>query len=168
MKSSYVFTNLLKDSCECLGISKLEKWRLPSTAVIKGCILINLKSISKLFSLFLLSQSLIILMVFIDNKKARVYLPVSFLSKISNIQHMKVGYSSFPFLSSDILNISMHNTNKAETYNKSRFLFGAQYSTYATKKKLKRKRITIIPYPKIREPLVFSLWFTHDTCSRKA
>lgn len=61
----------------------------------------------------------------------------------------------------------MHNTNKAKTYDKSRFFFGAQYSTYATKKKLKRKRITIISYPKIRELLVFSLQFTHDTFSRE-
>lgn len=63
----------------------------------------------------------------------------------------------------------MHNTNKAETYDKSRFFFGAQDSTYATEKKLKKKkRITIISYPKIREPFIFSSWFTHDTCPREA
>lgn len=76
---------------------------------------------------------------------------------MSNIHYVKVGFSSFPFLGSNISNTSMHDTNKAETYDKSRFFFGAQYSTYATKKKLKRKRITIIPHSKIRRPLVFSL-----------
>lgn len=70
---------------------------------------------------------------------------------------MKVDSSPFPFLSSDISNTSMHNANKAETYDKSRLFFGAQYSTYATKKKLKRKRTTIISHPKVKERPVFSL-----------
>lgn len=76
---------------------------------------------------------------------------------MSNIQDMKVGQSLFPFLSSYISNSSVHNANMAETYDKSRFFFGAQYSTYATKKKLKRKRRTIISYPNTRGVLVFSL-----------
>lgn len=63
---------------------------------------------------------------------------------MSNIQYVKVGLSSFPFSGSYISNTSMQNTNKAETYDKSRFFFGAQYSTYATKKELEGKRTAII------------------------
>lgn len=94
---------------------------------------------------------------FFLNEKASIYLSVLFSSSMSNILYVKVGLSSFPFSRSYISNASMQNINEAETYDKSRFFFGAQYSTYATKKKLKGKRIKIIPYSKIRKLLVFSL-----------
>lgn len=76
---------------------------------------------------------------------------------MSNIHYAKVGLSSFPLSGSYISNTSMQNTSKAETYDKSRFFFGAQYSTYATKKKLQGKRIKIILYSKIGNLYFFRL-----------
>lgn len=56
----------------------------------------------------------------------------------------------------------------AKTYDKSRFFFGAQYSTYATKKKLKRKRRTIISHPKIKRTSSFQLIVHSFTCFKEA
>jgi len=55
----------------------------------------------------------------------------------------------------DAPNESTDAAGGEKDHDKSRFFFGAQYSTYATKKKLKGKRIKIIPYSKTRKPPFF-------------
>lgn len=68
-------------------------------------------------------------------------LSATFEQNFSKVEEFKLCKLAFQVL--------IHHTSRTKTYNKSGFFFGAQYSTYATKQKLQRKKIAIISLSKV-------------------
>ena len=96
MNSTSVFFSSVKDSCVWKFIN--EKWRLPSTALIKGCRFMYLKSISKLFFFFLFVTVCNNLDCFLwKEKKLEFICQSSFYPKWVTFRIWKLASHYFPF-----------------------------------------------------------------------